>query len=215
MSIATFAELQTAVSSWLHRTDVSTVVADLIKFGENHLNRKLRLFQMENAATVTTSTSDRFGTLPTGFIEAIDLTLYDDSYPQVLTQVPLSKINGRATNISTKPHYYAMSNNIVFDVTSDQAYTCSLRYYKRWDIATDLTNWLLTNYPEAYLYATLSFSPTYLRDAGRIQEHRAYLDEIIHDLNRLDARTRGNAKMMVDAGLRQPSRSDILTGDEL
>ena len=216
MSITTYAELQTALSSWLHRTDVSTVAADLIKFGENTLNRKLRLFQMENVdTTITTSTSDRFATLPTGFIEAIDLTLYDDSYPQVLTQLPLSRINGRATDISTKPHYFAISNNIIFDVISDEAYDCALRYYKKFDIATDLTNWLLTNYPEAYLYATLAYSTTYLRDPGRIQEHRAFLDEIIRDLNRLDARSRGQAKMMVEPGLRMPRRSDIISGDEL
>lgn len=216
MSIATYAELQTALGSWLHRTDTGTVAADLIKFGENLLNRKLRLFQMENVDTsIVTSTSDRFATLPTGFIEAIDLTLYDENYPQVLTQLPLSQINGRATDIQTKPHYYAISNNIIFDVKSDEAYSCALRYYKKWDIATDLTNWLLTNYPEAYLYATLSYSTTYLRDAGRIQEHRSFLNEIIKDLNRLDARTRGQARMMVEPGLRQPKRSDIQSGDEL
>lgn len=215
MSIANYTELQSSVSSWLHRTDVSTVAPDLIKMGENILNRKLRLMQMENVATLTTSTTDRFATLPTGFIEAIDLALYSENYPQTLTQVPLVNINSRATDIQALPHYYAISTNIIFDVISDQVYTCAFRYLKKWDIASDTTNWLLTNHPDAYLYAALTMSTTYIKNPARIPEFKGYLEEIVQDLNKLDARTRGKSKLMVEGGLRQSIRSDIFTGDML
>lgn len=38
MAITTYAELQTAVGNWLHRSDVSTIIPDLIALGEAHLN---------------------------------------------------------------------------------------------------------------------------------------------------------------------------------
>lgn len=213
MAISTYAELQTAVGDWLHRADLSGKIPDFITLGETKLNREMRLFSMENAATVTTSTSDRFATLPTGFIEAIDLTLYSDDYPQTLTQVPLSQINMRATNISTLPHYYAISSNIVFDVTSDQAYSCSLRYYKRLDIATDLTNDVLTNHPDLYFYSAMMVAETHLKNDSRVSLWAQLLQDAMKSANRLDAKSRGKAVLRTDAVLTSGNRGDILTGD--
>ena len=88
MSISTYAELSAAVANWTHRADLTSHIADFITLGETAINRELRLRSMENVATVNTSTSDRFATLPTGFAEIIDLALYADDYPQVLTQIP-------------------------------------------------------------------------------------------------------------------------------
>jgi hypothetical protein len=212
MSIGTYAELQTAVGDWLHRSGL-TNIADLIKLGESRINRELRLFDMENVASLTASTSNRFVTLPTGFIEAIDLTLYSDNYPQTLSQVPLSRINNRATDITGLPHYYAISSNIIFDIQPDSAYALSLRYLKKLDIATDLTNNVLTNNPDVYLYSALMAAAPYLKNDDRIAMWRDLLADAVKSANRLDARTRGKSKLMVDAGLRQSPRSDIMSGD--
>jgi hypothetical protein len=213
MSISTYAELQTAVGDWLHRSDLTARIPDFIKIGESRLNRELRLFAMENSATVSTSTSDRFATLPTGFTEAIDLTLYSDSYPQTLTQVSLAEVNMRATNVSTLPHYYAISSNIVFDVISDQVYTLALRYYKRLDIATDSTNTVLTINPDLYLYSALLAAAPYLKDDSRVTLWAQLIHDAIASANRQDARTRSKALLRTEATLTASKRGDIMTGD--
>jgi hypothetical protein len=212
MSITTYAELQTAVGDWLHRNGLSNI-PDLITMGESRINRELRLFDMENVASLTASTSNRFVTLPTGFIEAIDLTLYSDNYPQTLSQVPLSRINSRATDISGLPHYYAISSNIIFDVKPDDTYALSLRYLKRLDIATDLTNTVLVKYPDIYIYSALMAAAPYLKNDDRIAMWRDLLADAVKSANRLDARTRGKSRLMVDPGLRQAPQGDIMSGD--
>jgi methyl coenzyme M reductase subunit D len=211
MSISTYAELQTAVGDWMHRADLTAKIPDFIKLGETKLNTELRVMSMENVDSISTSTTTRFGTLPTGFMEAIDLALYADNYPQTLTQVPLSEINSRATDVTTQPRFYAISTSIVFDVVSDEVYTCSLRYLKRLDIATDLTNTVLTNHPNVYLFSALLYAGIYTKDKSMIADYAQLLSDAIDKANRLDGRTRGKARLRTELGNSQ--RGDILSGD--
>lgn len=215
MAISTYTELKSAVASWLHDDVFTSVIPDFITIGEASLNRQLRLFQMENTATLSTSVSDRFATLPAGFLELIDLAIYVDSYPQTLTQVSLASINEQPLTVSGKPDFYAISSNIVFDRTSDQVYSCSLRYYKKLDIATDTTNFLLTAYPDLYLYSALTAAAPYLQDDARIGTWAGLLDNAIRATNRVDARTRGKTMLGMEAGLRgtnSSNRGNIFTG---
>jgi len=215
MSISTYSELTTSVSNWMHRSDLVSMVPDFIQLGEVMLNRDLRLASMENVSTINTSITDRFATLPTGFLEAIDLALYSDSYPQVLTQVPLSEINFRsiATGSLALPHFYAVTSNIVFDTISDQVYPCALRYYKKLDITTDLTNSVLTNSPDLYLNSAFLYASIYTKDDQRAAEFRALLSEGIKTENRKDARNKGKAMLLVEPGLRRRIAGDIFTGE--
>lgn len=214
MAISTYAELSTAVADWLHRTDLTSRVPDFITIGEATLNRKLRLLQMESVSALSTSITDRFATLPAGFSEAIDLTLYNDDYPQTLTQLPLVKINGFSRTEAGLPKFYAISSNIIFDVISDQVYSCSLRYYKSLDIATDLTNFVLTDYPDLYLYSALLAAAPFINNDNRIATWSQLLNDGIKATNRLDGRTRGKSMLTLEAGIRHyRDRGDIITGE--
>jgi len=53
MSITTYAELQTAVGAWLHRSDLTGIIPDLITLGEKRIFRKARCRVMESALTGT------------------------------------------------------------------------------------------------------------------------------------------------------------------
>lgn len=212
MSIANYTELKTAVASWLHDDVFTSVIPDFITIGEATLNRQLRLFQMENTVTLSTSISDRFATLPTRFLELIDLAIYVDSYPQTLTQVSLANINERSTIVQGLPRFYAVSSNIVFDIISDSVYSCSLRYYKKLDIAADTTNFLLTAYPDLYLYSALMAAAPYLQDDNRISVWASLLDNAIKATNRLDARSRAKTMLGIDGGIRNTSNGDIFSG---
>jgi hypothetical protein len=213
MSLTNYSDLQTSVAGWLHRADLTAIIPDLVTLGEATINRKLRLLQMENVASLTTSITDRFATLPTGFMEAIDLSLYLDDYPQTLTQVPLSKINGNSLTDQAQPRFYAISSNIVFDVISDEVYTLSLRYLKKLDLATDLTNYVMTTYPDIYLYATLMAAEPYMKNDKRLAVWAGLLKDGIEAANRLDGRSRGKSMLTIESGMRTSYRGNIITGE--
>ena len=53
MAISSYAELQTAVINWLHRSDISTIVPDFIMLGEKRIFREVRSIEMETALSST------------------------------------------------------------------------------------------------------------------------------------------------------------------
>ncbi len=212
MAISNYSELQTAVADWLHDDILTPKVPDFITLGEVTLNRRLRLMQQEEVATINTSITDRFGTLPSDFLELIDLALYSDGYPQTLTQITLAKINENATNIYAMPRFYAVSSSIIFDVISDEVYPCQLRYYKKLDIEADTTNFVLTNYPDLYLYSALLASAPYIENDARISTWASLLDSAIASTIKADGRSRGKTMLVADAGLLMRSKTDIFTG---
>ncbi len=212
MALGTYAELQSAVQDHLHRSDLSTSVVDLIKLGEVRLNREVRLLQQEEIATLACSTTTRFVTLPTGFAEAISLTLYSEEIPQALTPLSAEAMDSTISPDIAQPYYYRISNgNIEFELVADQAYVLKLRFIKKWDIATDLTNYLLTNHPDCYLYSALLASAPYIKDDNRIGVWQTMLASAIAGANRQDGRTRSKAILVSDPGLSGVGRYNILT----
>lgn len=213
MAISTYAELQTAVGNWLHEDTLTTIIPDFITIGEATLNRKLRLRDMEATASVNTNTTTRYATLPADFSEIIDLTIFDEGYPQVINNIPLAQINSYDQSQTCRPVAYAISSNIIYSHISDQVYTATLRYYSKLDIATDTTNFLLTSYPDIYLYSALVAAAPYIHDDGRISTWATLLNTAIGEVNRLDGRNRSKSNLVIDAGLRQPYNANILLGE--
>ena len=56
MSITTYAELKTAIASWLNRDDLTSVIPDFIALTEAALNRDLRHLQMIDRDDATIDT---------------------------------------------------------------------------------------------------------------------------------------------------------------
>src|SRR5574340_263912 len=192
MSISTYSELKTAVSNWLHRADLTSYTADFIQQGEAWLNRKLRTVDMEERSTgLTMGTTDRYDTLPARFLEmqSIFYTGGNNNYSIVYVEpsalIPLITSSG-------KPNYFTIKDGLEWSSVPDSAYDYEIHYFKALDIATDTTNWLLTNHPDIYLYAALSSASLYIKDDNRIAGLKALLQEAVDDLNTQDARKRGS-----------------------
>lgn len=182
MAITTYSELLTAVADrWKHRSDLATVAAELVAVGEARLNRLLRARDMEVSATITPSTSVRYVALPTGYLEAISFT---DDLGQELQPLSPSELESAAYAQSPlRPRYYRISSRIDFDRIADATYSYTLRHYKRLDIATDLTNSILTNNPDVYLYSALVAAEKYVQNDARIAMWKSELNETIVEIN--------------------------------
>jgi hypothetical protein len=208
MSITTLAELKTALDTETSRSDIDW--SDYITRGEARLNRRLRLLQQETSTTFTLSSGDSTQALPTGFIEHIDLFYTSDNHQP--TQQSLFSLQEVASGGTGRPYYFAIGSVIQFERSADQDYGMTHRFYKKFDLATDNTNALLTSSPDAYIYSTLAAFYMRAKDPQSVQSNLNLLDGVVAELNTLDSRSRGKARLSVDAGI-TPTRSfDINRG---
>lgn len=184
--ISNYTELQTALTNWLHRADLASRIPEFIAMGESYLNRKLRVKEMEASATVAPSTTVRYVALPTGYMELLAFT---DDQGEPLTALDAETLERAAYGIGTqRPDFYRISSRIDFEAVADTAYSFTLRYLKRLDLATDLTNSVLTNHPDCYLYASLMQSAPYIKDDARIATWKTLMDDAVRAANSQSAR---------------------------
>ena len=181
MAITTYDELKTAVANWLHRSDLTSRIPEFISLGESHLNRNLRVREMEYESTLTLSTVNPYVSLPTGFLEAISIV--DD---QGESLVPLSSdILAREAYWanSERPQYYRIGSRIDFERIPNSAYAFKMRHYKRLDLDTDLTNDVLTQHPDLYLYSALLTAEPFIMNDARLPTWAAMLERAMNDAN--------------------------------
>ena len=214
MAITDYDSLKTTVIDYLHRSDLSdTVISNFVQLGEARLNRKLRVLQQEAVSTLTLSADASSVSLPSDWIETID-AIYADDKRNIQPQ-NIRNLNSQRTTDTTKgrPYLYATTNGtMIFELVADQSYSILLNYFQRWDVASDNSNWLLLNAPDAYLSATLVEAKAYIKNLQDLSLWADGLATAIDDLNRLDNRTRRNATMRLDSALVRTGRFDINRG---
>jgi len=214
MAITDYASLKTTAADYLHRSDLSdSVISSFVQFGEARLNRKLRLLQQETNTELTLTSGTDEVSLPSDWLETIDVIYANDK--QAIHPQNIKNLNSQRTYDTTtsRPYLYATTDGkMIFEITADDNYSISLDYFKAWDIATDDTNWLLTNAPDAYLYSTLLEAKAYIKKVEDMAIWGEGLTQAIDDLNRLDNRSRRNATSRIDSALVRSGRFDINRG---
>lgn len=179
MSISNHAELVTAVENYLHRGDLSSLIPDFISLAEAKLNRKLRLRAMENIDTGTVAASI---SLPTGFVEMKSLTITVGSSTIPLTYSPVNGINDTAG----AARRYSIVGDSLYFIPNGGGETYTLTYYKKFDALSSGVNWLITNVPDVYLYATLLEATPYIKNDARLQTWASLLTEVVSQLVEAD-----------------------------
>ena len=189
MSLANYTDLKSSLASWLDRSDLTSTIPDLITLCEDTLNKRVRIRAMENRATATINSE--YSSLPTGFLEMRNFQL-NTSPKQTLRFVTPEYIDTFWAGSTTgQPRVYTfIGGEIQVAPSPDGSYTAEMDYYKKWDIATDTTNWLLTNAPSAYLYGSLLQAEPFLRNDKRIQVWREMFERSLADIEQADKRER-------------------------
>lgn len=209
MAITDYTTLQAAVKLWLHRDDLAAQIPDFITLGELHLNAEIEAIQMQAIATVVTVTGSRFAPLPARFLEP--LSLNDRLGDEVILADSGSLAMAAATKPAARPRFYAPTDQMEFDCASDRVHNLTMVYRKSLDIKTDVTNWLLTSAPNAYLFAALSEAAPYIIDLNQISLWVAKRDEAIKRVNKATKR-RKVTTLRTDPGLRMCGQFDITRG---
>jgi hypothetical protein len=176
MSIGTYAELKTAIAGWIHRGDLTSVLGDFITLSEAKFNRRLRTRQQEADFSGTPTNYEI--TIPTDFLAFRKVWRTSDK--ETLEQKPLDVV--RWYQEGGESTAYALGDAIVTDGTSELAGV----YFTKITALSDsnTTNWLLTAYPDVYLFAGLAEAAFYVKDMNGSAMWTARADALIGEINR-------------------------------
>lgn len=189
MSIATYAELKTAVANYLARTDLTDQISDFIRFAELRLRRELRIRQMLKSVTTTTTSGDSTVELPSDFLEIRDFVMNTNPIqPLTYSSPSLFNRNTRATQGGRPTDYTILASEFQLAPVPDSTYTLQLLYYAAPSFLSDTntSNVFSSNAPDALLYASLLEAEPYLMNDARINTWGSMFDRAIRTLSTSD-----------------------------
>lgn len=189
MAITQWSELDTALDNWLNRSDLTTVIPDFVRLFEARADREIRHPQMMRRATATADS--QYLSLPTDWLEPISLKLTTTSPITPLEALtPEQMIEWREgwTAAGTPRFYSIIGTTLEFLPTPDTSHTVEMLYWERiskLDSGTSTsTNWLLTNYPDAYLFGALCEAEPYLVNDERVKLWETKLQRVLEEIRR-------------------------------
>lgn len=184
MTIATYSDLQSAVSDRLARSDMSAgapTVAECITLAEAELRRRLRTRMMETLVT-TFPVGAEYVPTPSDFVQVRDFALTSSS-PRVQLKYLTPEMQTReypAAGLDIPVSYSIVGTNFRFAPIPDATYLATLVYFAKIPaLVTYLTNWLLTEHPDAYLYGSLVHAGIRLQNPDLVQGYQVYFDKAL------------------------------------
>ena len=205
MAINTYATLQTAVISWLDRSDMKSggeledKVPEFIALAEALFNRALRIRAMETTVADSTPSGSKEDALPSGYLQMREIHLATSPIVSLAYITPEIMYRTRAGSTSGKPNSYTiLGENVLFGPTPDSAYDYSMTYYKSFTALSDAapTNWLIENAADLYLYGALLQAEPFLMKDERVPLWERAVRQIIADLQEQDNKDRHSGSEM-------------------
>ena len=189
MSITNYTELQTAVASWLNRSDLTANITDFVTLAEAQLSTDLKTRSMETKTTLATVVGVNSVALPTDMLEMRRLQVVG-TYNQPLSyRTPDEQSIDFADNSSGQPIVFTVIGaNIELAPIPDAVYSLELTYVQRIPAlsVSNPTNWLITNWPNAYLYASLIAATPFIMNDERLAMWAQLYQQAVDSINGVD-----------------------------
>jgi len=168
MALDSYANLKTAIADFLDRDDLVNNIDDFIDLAEARHKREILIRAMLARSQATLGA--RFLSLPTRFNKMKTLRLLTTPVT-VLTELNIENMNLERDEVTGKPTFFTVHEEIEFNVTPDDAYIAEIIYYADFLPLddTNTSNGLLVRAPDAYLYGSLVASAPFLASDERIQ----------------------------------------------
>ena len=194
MAISTYAELQTSIAGWLNRDDLTANIPDFIALAESSISNEVRHWRMEKRAETTID--GQFTGIPTDWIQTIrfHLTANGTVDLEYMSLSSMQAARARVDDSTGIPHSYALNSSQfeVFPSPSGSQSAILLYYQKVPELSASVTtNWLLTHYPDVYLYGALLHSAPFLKEDERAQTWAALYSTAVKRIN--DASSKSTA----------------------
>lgn len=177
MAITTYSELKSAVASWMHRGDLTSVIPDFIALAEADLRVRAKLSEWETTATVSLTSGS--GSLPSDTLHVISVTYGAGDY--LLDFAPTRQVDAvNSGDESGEPVYYTITGTTL---KVGPLYTgdVTVRYMAKFASLSDsaTTNSLLTLFPDAYLHGSLMHASDYIKADQDVAKYGALFDRDI------------------------------------
>jgi hypothetical protein len=192
LSLATCADLKASIAGLINRTDKTAVIPDWIAMAEAGLNRDLNCRQMF-AVNPAFSVSGATVALPAGFAGVRALHLNTSPVTPLRYVEPTGfddQVDQARVAAGPPKDYTIVGDDFLFSPTPDTTYAATLIYRTRLTplVADEDTNWLLTLFPDAYLYGAAIHSAPHLRADARLATWATLYERIVSDINADNAR---------------------------
>ena len=184
MSIANYAELQTAVANFMARSDLTSQIPDFITMAESRMSRELETREQEKRSQATLTAGDEYILLPNDFREVREVKI-NASPTRVLSYYSPSALDSMySSNGQGMPEGYSI---VVLEMKlrpiPDSAYTSEIVYIGSLpNISAVTTPTLFIRSPDLYLYGALAEGYAYLLDEARAAQYDQKFTRILEEI---------------------------------
>ena len=192
-----YTELQADIISTCQRSDIASIVPTWCALARSVFNRELRCPEMESRDQ--RDLDSEFSALPVDFLEIIAVVDEDSRELKYLNRQQFAGIVASGAEpdvpIFTIEDYQI---RVYPAPTVSEPLTVTILYYEMLSelSAGSDTNWLLTDYPDLYLYGALVHAGVWLRDSKLSVDSKALRDEGIAALKRRKVAATGTAVVL-------------------
>ena len=209
----TYSTLKERVASWLERDDLTSRIPDFITLAESRINRWFDVREMESENAITTTVNSRTVTLPDGFREPVALWVNYTTGRKPLTFIDSSLMETQ--NVAGQPFFWTIDGgNLAFERICDQAYSMTLRMLGSLQLSdTQTSNYILSFYPDVYLFGALAEAGPYLKDNDLLTIYDTRFQAALTEARAKENRNRSLAPLRTEPGALQRWRTfDVYRG---
>lgn len=188
MALASYSDLKSSIQSWMYdRSDLATVIGDFISLCEGDINRVLRAREQITTTTLTLD-SDSTADLPDDYLE------YRSVVALTTPRVPLDPVSPGYRDDSypyrsaSCPEVFTIDGTTLMVLPATTA-DIELEYFAKVPALSEVnaTNWLLTKFPNIYLYGSLKHAAVFIGDDNRMQNFGALFNGLMTALVKAEA----------------------------
>ena len=185
MALSNYTELQAAIATLLNRDDLTDAIPDFITLFEADFDADPRTAHHRRRICRSTAViENEYESLASNYLSIQSIGLETDPIRRLKYIDPDTLVGYtedaawweslNTTDFSADPapprFYTIVGTEIRFFPAPEATYTCDLTVYERLDpLVTADTNWLLTYFPNLYLYGSAVHSAPYLGDDKRLE----------------------------------------------
>jgi len=201
MALDTYANLKLAIAAWTGRADADSSGAadDGIDLFEAQFNRNTRVRKMLTALDMVVATGGILGYTADWLQWKSLKNLTSPRHIEIIAEESLADIEDRALSGSFQ---YAVAGGLATELYPRNADDTTIRavYYAALPAlsGSQTTNWLLTAYPDAYLYGSLLALSSFVRDNPDTQKWGAAFDAVMAQIqDESDESTFGGSTLQI------------------
>jgi hypothetical protein len=181
MALANYTDLQASVASWINRADLTPQIPDFISIAESVIADDVRVREMLVSGTLATTPNVQEVALPVGWLEFRSVRFNGEPLEPV---TPDELRRNRNLRVGELVEYSIDGANMLVSGTQTVAQTMDVSYYKKLDaLSLTFTNFLLTKYPQIYLYGALAQAALFMIDDPRAATWQGVYDAAVTKAN--------------------------------